>query len=105
MLAASRGQEGTISSIASTILKQFQRLFDEGSEQATAVNELVSNVVHHAIRRCEEVLQSEEPPPEGQVDALVDVLSTFEGSIFSDQSVARVRRLSLTLGTVLSQQL
>ncbi|KAI0715705.1 hypothetical protein C8Q72DRAFT_891767 [Fomitopsis betulina] len=66
ILAASGGQDGTISPIASTILKSFQRAFEQGSEQDTAVKGLVA-----------------------KMDALVGVLNALEGSIFSDKVVAQ----------------
>ncbi|KAH9835414.1 uncharacterized protein C8Q71DRAFT_765758 [Rhodofomes roseus] len=89
ILKALESQDGTVSPIASTILKAFQQQFDKGSAQAAASNALVAQVVQCAIKRCEAILQSEEPPAQGQVDALVDVLSEFEGSVFSDLAVEK----------------
>lgn len=97
ILAASGGQDGAISLIASTILRSFQRSFDQGSEQEAAVKGLIGKVVHHAIGHCEEILQSDEPPAKGQVDALVGVLNAFEGSIFSDELVTQVYCPPVTL--------
>ncbi|KAH9932237.1 uncharacterized protein B0H18DRAFT_1083328 [Fomitopsis serialis] len=89
ILPALGNQDGGISPIASTILKTFQHQFEKDGEQVAAVNALVAKVVQHAIKRCEEILQSDEAPAQGQVDALVGVLGTFEGAVFSDPAVTK----------------
>ncbi|KZT68385.1 hypothetical protein DAEQUDRAFT_727954 [Daedalea quercina L-15889] len=87
ILTALSSLEGTVSPISSTILQDFQQRFAKSSEQEAAVNELIAKVVYHAVRCCEDILQSDEPPAQGQVDALVSVLGAFNRSIFTDPVV------------------